>query len=48
VLVAANSLRDPVAHFLAVSSKSDRLAKFMLTLETSMICGSSCCVQDEK
>ena len=32
--VVANSLRDPLAHFLEVSSKSDRLAKFALPLKT--------------
>jgi hypothetical protein len=39
--VVANSLRDPLAHFLEVSSKSHRLAKFALPLKTSIICGSS-------
>jgi hypothetical protein len=39
--VVANSLRDPLAHFLEVSTKSHRLAKFALPLKTSIICGSS-------
>ena len=39
--VVATSLRDPLAHFLEVSSKSHRLAKFALPLKTSIICGSS-------
>ena len=38
--VVANSLRDPLAYFLEVSSKSHRLAKFALPLKTSIICGS--------
>jgi hypothetical protein len=35
--VFANSLREPIALFLVVSSKNDRLAKFELPLKTSMI-----------